>query len=139
MSALRARFGTGSFRSLFVLRCGEHAREGPLFAMVDVAVWLGEEFSMGGIVVRLPDSYKIAVTDAISADTITVDDVPADNSLDDAQFKYLFEVFDSAARDAHKAAHAGADIGAPDTARWKKWLSLRWAKAEDVVRGLWIT
>ena len=32
MSASRARFGTGSFRSLFVLRCGEHAREGPLFA-----------------------------------------------------------------------------------------------------------
>ena len=94
MSALRARFGTGSFRSLFVLRCGEHAREGPLFAMVDVAVWLGEEFSMGGIVVRLPDSYKTAVTDAIAANTITVDDVPADNSLDDAQFKYLFEVFD---------------------------------------------
>ena len=88
---------------------------------------------MGGIVVRLPDSYKIAVTDAIAADTITVDDVPADNSLDDAQFKYLFEVFDSAARDEHKAAHAGVDIIASDIARWKKWLSLRWQKSEDVV------
>ena len=91
MSAVRARFGTGSLGLFSRGAVGSTRERARFFAMVDVAVWLGEEFSMGGIVVRLPDSYKIAVTDAIASGVITVDDVPADNSLDDAQFKYLFE------------------------------------------------
>ena len=101
--------------------------------MMDMAIWLGDEFDMGGICVRCPDVYKAAVTAALAAGSLSVDDVPADDSLDDAQFKYLLEVFDAAARAVHKAANKGDDIADSDVARWKKWLSLRWQKSEDVV------
>ena len=88
---------------------------------------------MGGIRVRCPDVYKAAVAAALATGSISLDDVPADDSLDDAQFKYLLEVFDAAARTVYKAANKGSDIADSDVARWKKWLSLRWQKSEDVV------
>ena len=108
---------------------------GPVFEM-DLQTWLGEEFSTGGLAVRLPNSYKSVFELAALAGSFTEGDVPEDSSLDDAQLLYVTALLQSIVDDTVAGATAkaaGLSVGAADRIRFKKWLELRLMAGEDVM------
>ena len=93
MHAKRVRFGAGSLGFGCRGGSGAVARAHGLYFDMEIGPWLGEEFSTGGLAVKLPTSYKLIFEMAAAAGSLTEGDVPADSSLDDAQLVYVTALF----------------------------------------------